>query len=152
MGFGNKLKEVLKKKGITIKELSRLSGISLNTLYSITKRDTQVPDKDIIKKIAEALNINESELYTFEILDAGIRKLLDEQKQNEENARRMLYELCPMLGIEALYELGNNALELLRDEDYWSLFYDHNKIRLFLGDNIKNNSDSDNQGTNSPPV
>jgi hypothetical protein len=31
------------------------------------------------------------ELYTFEMLDAGIRKLLDEQKQNEEKSRRMLY-------------------------------------------------------------
>ena len=55
MGFGNKLKEVLKKKGITIKELSELSGISINTLYSITKRDTQIPDREIVDKIVAAL-------------------------------------------------------------------------------------------------
>ena len=66
MGFGNKLKEVLKKKGITIKELSELSGISINTLYSITKRDTQIPDREIVDKIVAALNINKSELYTFD--------------------------------------------------------------------------------------
>lgn len=69
MGFGNKLKEVLKKKGITIKELSELSGISINTLYSITKRDTQIPDREIVDKIVAALNINKSELYTFDIID-----------------------------------------------------------------------------------
>ena len=76
MGFGNKLKEVLKKKGITIKELSELSGISINTLYSITKRDTQIPDREIVDKIVAALNINKSELYTFDIIYSEIRKIL----------------------------------------------------------------------------
>ena len=39
MGLGLKLKELLKERNMTIKELSALSGVSLNTLYSITKRD-----------------------------------------------------------------------------------------------------------------
>lgn len=144
MGFGNKLKEVLKKKGITIKKLSELSGISINTLYSITKRDTQIPDREIVDKIVAALNINKSELYTFDIIDSEIRKILGEQKQAEDELRKMLSNLCLMLGADALHELAENGLELLRDEDYWSLFYDHDKIRTFLGDNIINDSKSEN--------
>lgn len=92
MGFGLKLKELLKRKGITIKELSVMTGISINTLYSITKRDTKAPEKEIIKKIANALKINESELYTFEMIDSELRQLIDQQKKAEEDFRSSLLE------------------------------------------------------------
>ena len=40
MGVGFRLKLALREKKMTIKELSEETGVSLNTLYSITKRDT----------------------------------------------------------------------------------------------------------------
>ncbi len=143
MGFGNKLKEILKKRGITIKELSAMSGISLNTLYSITKRDTQMPDKEIVNKIATALNINISELYTFDMLDSELSRLINQQKQSEEKLRKMLSDLVLMLNGDALNELIENALELLRYEAYWSLFHDRNAIKTFVGDKIIPLSDSE---------
>lgn len=136
MGFGNKLKEVLKKKGITIKELSEISGISINTLYSITKRDTQMPDKEIVNKIADALGIDKSELYTFEMLDSELSRLINMQKQEEQNSRDMLARLCLMLNGEAVHELIKDGLELLRYEVNWSLFYDHDTIKTFVGDKL----------------
>lgn len=65
MGFGYKLKDVLREKKMTVKELSKITGISLNTLYSITKRDTSIPNDEIIQKISSALNIQESDLLDY---------------------------------------------------------------------------------------
>ena len=75
MGIGQNLKSVLKEKRITIKELSKISGVSLNTLYSITKRDSNNADIVKLKKIADALEVplsvltaipNEKGILTFE--------------------------------------------------------------------------------------
>lgn len=136
MGFGNKLKELLKRKGITIKELSVMTGISINTLYSITKRDTKVPDKEIVRKIANALDVNEAELYTFELLDSELKQLIDEQKKAEADFRTSLFELCRMLNSDGIGELIQNALNLICYEAYWSPFYNQNAIRSFVGDKI----------------
>ncbi len=62
MGFGLHLKEILRERGMTIKKLAEVSGISVNTLYSITKRDSLRVDVVILKKIAQALGISVSEL------------------------------------------------------------------------------------------
>ena len=37
MGVGIRLKNILDEKNITLKDLSLISGVSLNTLYGITK-------------------------------------------------------------------------------------------------------------------
>lgn len=62
MGVGIRLKQILRQKGMSIKQLSELSGISLNTLYSITKRDSERVDKIVIKNIAKALGIDPLDL------------------------------------------------------------------------------------------
>ena len=58
MGLGIRIKEILKTRGLTIKELSQMSGVSINTLYSITKRDNNMARYDIVHKIATALNMS----------------------------------------------------------------------------------------------
>lgn len=67
MALGVNLKEILKQKNMTIKDLSKKTGISVNTLYSITKRDGRMARFDIIKKICEALDVTESELLGFDV-------------------------------------------------------------------------------------
>ena len=62
MGIGIRLKAILREKNMTIKQLSQESGVSLNTLYSITKRDSDNIDSIILQKISSALNISEEEL------------------------------------------------------------------------------------------
>lgn len=57
MGFGAVLKEVLADKNMSIKELSQITGIPLNTLYSITKRDTVNVRHETLEKISQALDI-----------------------------------------------------------------------------------------------
>lgn len=50
MGFGAVLKDILAEKKMSIKELSHITGIPLNTLYSITKRDTVNIRPDTLQK------------------------------------------------------------------------------------------------------
>lgn len=51
------IKKALRSKGMTIKKLSEVSGVPLNTLYSITKRDSNRIDKVILSKICYALDV-----------------------------------------------------------------------------------------------
>lgn len=55
MGYGYELKVRLKNRGMTIKKLSEISGIPRNTLYSITKRDSNRIDIATKEKIEESL-------------------------------------------------------------------------------------------------
>lgn len=57
MGIGARIKEILKEKNKTIVWLSDKSGVSKNTLYTITKRDNTSIRHDNIKKIADALEV-----------------------------------------------------------------------------------------------
>ncbi len=129
MGFGINLKKILKEKGLTIKELAEISGVSINTLYSITKRDTEIPTPEIIKKIANALNIKESDLLTYEDLNQAIKSDLESLRQAEISLRSKLYDIAEMLNSFALAELLNDAIDMLQDEDdlYRSFFYKNNK-------------------------
>lgn len=86
MGFGLHLKEILRERGMTIKQLSEDSGISVNTLYSITKRDSLRVDPVILKKIAQTLGLSVTELIgstnssgetDIGLVALGISELLD---------------------------------------------------------------------------
>ena len=63
MGSGVKLKNILRDKKMTIKQLAEMADISVNTLYSITKRDTEKIDTAILERICNALNISEDDFY-----------------------------------------------------------------------------------------
>ena len=62
MSFGSRLSAYLKKRGLTVTELSQMTGINRNTLYSIIRRDTLKADPGILQKIAEALGVSLMEL------------------------------------------------------------------------------------------
>ena len=87
MGFGKRLKEILKERNMTIKELSKLSGISQNTLYSITKRDNTLARFDIVEKIASVLDISPQELIISKTgndknIQAKEKKLLRDPRED----------------------------------------------------------------------
>ncbi len=62
MGIGFRIKELLREKNLKIKDLAELAGVPLNTLYSITKRDSERVDPVILEKIAKALNVTTFDL------------------------------------------------------------------------------------------
>lgn len=90
MGFGANLKILLKEKGITIKELSEVTGISKNTLYSITKRDTRLPNDEIISKIAKALNMEYGELLTYDEMKQKISGEFENMEKNVNSIENTL--------------------------------------------------------------
>ena len=55
--IGSKLKELLSKRGMNVIELSRQTGISAQTLYSIIKRDNMKIDFDMLLSICHALEV-----------------------------------------------------------------------------------------------
>lgn len=71
MSIAKNIKAIIAMKGITLKHLSSLSGVSVNTLYSITKRDSKNVNTNTLKRIATALNIPTSELLYSEEYDLG---------------------------------------------------------------------------------
>lgn len=67
MALGKRLKSILEEKGITILELSQITGISKNTLYAITKRDNDTMKYENLKKIADALNMTPDEIVDYDV-------------------------------------------------------------------------------------
>lgn len=62
MGIGQRIKQISKEQGMTLKELSEKSGVSYNTIYSITKRDSERVQGSILQCISSVLGVSVSEL------------------------------------------------------------------------------------------
>lgn len=62
MGTGQRIKELTKERGITLKELAEKSGVSYNTIYSITKRDSKRVQGEILQHLSAALCVSPSAL------------------------------------------------------------------------------------------
>ncbi len=65
MGMGQVLKQLLNDQNMTIKELSEITGISKNTLYAITKRDSLHVRAETIEKISKALGVPVAKLLDW---------------------------------------------------------------------------------------
>ncbi len=108
MGYGANLKKVLDEKGITIKELSRKTGIAATTLYSIVQRDTSVR-YDSALKIAG-------------ILDIPVNAIC---KDNPYDDAESLPELKPALGVTAAKAkqsyISYRTSEIIKKFDYREL-------------------------------
>ena len=95
IGIGTNLKRILAERKLKINELSQISGIPVNTLYSITKRDSNNISSSVITSLATALNVSPFDLTIDTELLRSDLELFDE--------------------IEKKY--GSNAIELLQDFD-----------------------------------
>ena len=81
-----KIKNILKEKEITIKDLAVLTGISLNTLYGITKRNTKSINPDTLSAISEVLKVPPQYLLGIEGKAKPIwtKEELEEMEQNSD--------------------------------------------------------------------
>lgn len=70
MALGNKLKDLLYKKGLTIKEFAKQIGVPSTTLYSFIQRDSQDAKIDLVMKICAGLGITLNEFVgDSEVID-----------------------------------------------------------------------------------
>lgn len=62
MGIGKNIKTITKDKGITLVELSKRSGVSLNTIHMLTRDDPDNATLRTIDRLAAALDIDSNML------------------------------------------------------------------------------------------
>lgn len=99
MGAGKRLKELIAENNISIKELSKKTDISLNTLYSITKRDPQrIYNTELCEKIGFALNKSSYEVEA--ILNGNYQCCMERM----DSIRKKLY---------TIYDLIDEVFDLL---------------------------------------
>lgn len=112
MGAGIRLKQVLRNKNMTIKQLSELSGVSLNTLYSITKRDSENIDPIILDRITEALSISHDDFWGYSKLRvkkipfSSIDPALLVEQSSENQEMEAFNDYLNGLGYHAVIELS----------------------------------------------
>ena len=68
MKTGTIIKTLLSQRGMTIKQLAEKTHISVNTLYSITKRNTDNIQSANLEKILSALDLSELEFHNEAML------------------------------------------------------------------------------------
>lgn len=66
MGIGNNIKIITGFKGMTLVELSKKSGVSLNTIHTLTRDDPDNATLRTIDKLAAALEVNRDSLISGE--------------------------------------------------------------------------------------
>lgn len=64
MGIGNNIKIITGFKGMTLVELSKKSGVSLNTIHSLMRDDPDNATLRTIDKLAAALEVNRNSLLS----------------------------------------------------------------------------------------
>lgn len=63
MTTGHNIGELAKKNKINLHQLSKMAGVSYNTLYSIVRRKSDKVDHETVRKIALALGVHPMEIY-----------------------------------------------------------------------------------------
>lgn len=105
--FGEYLRNIRKKRGLTVLKLSDLSGVSQGFLTNIENGKRKKPSPDILKKLAQPLEVSYGSLME----EAGYSK--------DEELKRIFFEL----------QNSNQKHELLNNKDinskpidiYWLL-------------------------------
>lgn len=93
MGIGSNIKKILAERKMKISQLAEISGVKINTLYSITKRDSINVNSEVLTAIATALDISPFDLTV------DVEQLRSDVKLQDEIAKAF----------------GENGLELLND-------------------------------------
>jgi lambda repressor-like predicted transcriptional regulator len=61
-----RVSEIIEERGITMAKLSRMSDLALNTIIAACKKPYRSVSIQTLVKIARALQVNVSDLYTVE--------------------------------------------------------------------------------------
>lgn len=108
MAIGKNLRKILSDKNMTVKELSRKTGITASTLYAIIQRDNLTIKPDIAQKICEVLEIDESTLINPQ--KAQITKEVFVQHQWNDNSKFSILELLNAASLTHNYDDNLNKL------------------------------------------
>lgn len=91
MNNGSILKTLLSQRGMTIKDLAQKTGISIHTLYSITKRNSDNIRRVNLIKIFKALGVSELEFYSL-AMDVIVKSIQTTDASTDDKRLKELYE------------------------------------------------------------
>lgn len=122
MGIGKNIKTITKNKGITLLELSKKSGVPINTIYTLTSEDPVNATPRTINKLAAALDI-----------DSNMLRM--DPKEYEEYERQ---ELIYLLGIDPdKYDTYSEDLkQLITPSENKSKLLDREFLRVPLPEGV----------------
>lgn len=99
MGIGKNVKALAKDRGINLIELSKKSGVPLNTIYTLTREDPKNATTRTLSRLAEALEVSELKLRTGKDYaldrDEGIKRLKALKK--ESNLTKLILDIIKTL-------------------------------------------------------
>lgn len=90
MGIGKNIKTITKNKGITLLELSKKSGVPINTIYTLTSEDPDNATLRTINKLAAALDIDSNMLRMDLEEYKAYEKQVDDYIRQQENETKLL--------------------------------------------------------------
>lgn len=129
MGIGTNIKRLLAVKKVTIKELAEKTGISVNTLYSLTRRDSESTKTEYLWLISNALGVGIDEIVSIPkvqiiqslgALDQPDAEIFDGAAKNTtpEDVAALFVSLSPESREKALaYMLDLSELDQYRADD-----------------------------------
>lgn len=99
MGIGKNVKALAKDRGLNLIELSKKSGVPLNTIYTLTSEDPENATTRTLSRLAEALEVSELKLRTGKDYaldrDEGIKRLKALKK--ESNLTKLILDIIKTL-------------------------------------------------------
>lgn len=99
MGIGKNVKALAKDRGLNLIELSKKSGVPINTIYTLTREDPENATTRTLSRLAEALEVSELKLRTGKDYalgrDEGIKRLKALKK--ESNLTKLILDIIKTL-------------------------------------------------------
>ena len=107
MGDGQNLKRVLEEKGLNIRNISKITGITASTLYSIVNRDSNLR-YDWALRIANILDIEPEEIcsnspFSGELKKEDVYPTVKDEKGRLDNMRVKGYLESSLMPLMKLY-------------------------------------------------
>ncbi|MDO5301937.1 MAG: helix-turn-helix domain-containing protein [Tissierellia bacterium] len=118
MGFGEKIKALREKKGLTQRELAQLIGTSSKTVSNYESKDLRPRKMEVYEKMAEVFQVNVNYLLTQEeyfIMDSA-RQF---SQGGARDARDLLDSMTGLFAGGELPEEDKDALFQAIQEAYW---------------------------------
>ena len=119
MTFGERVKELRLKKGLSQRELGeRMGGITQQTIAQYEKSENY-PKLETIRRIAKALDVPFDNLVPF---DDGLRLWIKEKKQSTQNnisgKRKALDKKIDQLNDDGIQKMSDYADDIIKIPEY----------------------------------
>lgn len=117
----NKIKELRKNKGVTVKELSKIIGISQSMLSNYENGNSVPRDKEIWKKLADYFGVSipylmgYEEKFSFKVHKYKPKELIDETKKTVNEAREIVNDTIERALEDVALGFSSTASELIDD-------------------------------------